>query len=1011
MTKNWLLSVSFLSSFFAPSILAEDAFVLVFLDDSPLQNISVVLDGDDVGKTDANGIIKVSALPGAHTLDLLGNNLEFPIEFALPANQEGEISIVFYEEAGMSPLVSTRFFDHEDKTLGFVTGVVTSASGVPIDGALVEVPVAKVSAITDLEGVYSLALPRGLHDVSVSSDGFRDSGVDGVRVFADFGVNARFKLLKALPKGVINAPTPNLEEVVILGVFNPTEGAENIQRYASSIVSAMDADQISRFGDSDVALAIGRIVGLSVTEGKYANVRGLDGRYIATNFNGILMPSTDPMRRDIQLDLFPANIVESIAVQKSFSADQLATTTGGSISVKTKGLPQERVGGASVSTGFNTNVTFNDVQGYRDSITEWLSFDGGLRDIHSGVLEATDGGVSLTICDPDVADICTRPEVAMAYALTFKPDYDLRAISSVPDVGFDLDLGDRFEFADGEIGYYAAVSYGRSTGYRGEATLSNPINLNGNYQRTQDTVAVSSYGVLGYEFDRGEILSKTTLLRSTDDTSRSTIATNTEGVDIEKTVLEYVQRQLFSQSFNGVLDFDLMSLESKIDWRVGYAETDRLEPDRRQYYLQNGSLATSSLERRWSDLNEVSNDIGFDYTGIFDWGDNNQTSIVVGALLSDKNRTVDLYRFGIRLGDSPVALTIVNGVDELLSIANFAADAFRLRPATALTDSYTSAERTEGYYVKLLNELGSDWTAELGARFESFSQEILYPRTVVVSNNTLDHEAWYPSFNLSWRATEELQFRVGYSQTVSYPGLIERSKSQSYDPATDDPIFGTPALVVSEIDNIDFRVEYYFGDSNSISLAFFNKDIANPVERAIPDASGSAADGTTFRNQEKAALDGVELDFNTILVEDTDYSIFVNGNITFIDSSVTLAAKSLQLEGAGSSGRQLQGQSEYLGNLQMGYDHFPSGQKLTLLLNYFDDRIFRTARGAALGPLVEVARTVVDLNYEKSFGEDWAIKLQVKNLTDEPVAYSQNQNVIESYEVGTSLSLSLSYRL
>ena len=72
---------------------------------------------------------------------------------------------------------------------------------------------------------------------------------------------------------------------------------------------------------------------------------------------------------------------------------------------------------------------------------------------------------------------------------------------------------------------------------------------------------------------------------------------------------------------------------------------------------------------------------------------------------------------------------------------------------------------------------------------------------------------------------------------------------------------------------------------------------------------------------------------------------------------------------------------------------------------------FRTARGAALGPVVEVGRTVLDLNYEKSFGEDWAIKLQVKNLTDEPVAYSQNQNVIESYEVGTSLSLSLSYRL
>ena len=142
-----------------------------------------------------------------------------------------------------------------------------------------------------------------------------------------------------------------------------------------------------------------------------------------------------------------------------------------------------------------------------------------------------------------------------------------------------------------------------------------------------------------------------------------------------------------------------------------------------------------------------------------------------------------------------------------------------------------------------------------------------------------------------------------------------------------------------------------------------------------------------------------------------DHSVFVNGNITFIDSAVTLGAKSLQLEGAGSNGRQLQGQSEYLANLQIGYDHYPSEQKVTLLVNYFDDRIFRTARGAALGPVVEVGRTLVDMNYEKSFSEQWTVKLKLKNLTDEPVSYTQNNNLIEVYEVGTSISLSLDYRL
>ena len=191
-----------------------------------------------------------------------------------------------------------------------------------------------------------------------------------------------------------------------------------------------------------MAAVLGRIVGLSVVDDKYANVRGLDGRYISTKFNNILMPSTDPLRRDVQLDLFPSNIVDSIQVQKSFSASELASTTGGSISVITKGMPEERGGNLSVSIGANAEFTGDSVQGYRDSIGEKWGYDAGLRDLHTGVIEATNGGQTLTICDPDVlGDLCTRPEVALAYALTMKPDYDVRSITSDPDVGIDGSYG------------------------------------------------------------------------------------------------------------------------------------------------------------------------------------------------------------------------------------------------------------------------------------------------------------------------------------------------------------------------------------------------------------------------------------------------------------------------------------------------------------------------------------------------------------------------------------------
>jgi len=55
--------------------------------------------------------------------------------------------------------------------------------------------------------------------------------------------------------------------------------------------------QLERFGDSDVAAALTRVVGVAVQDDKYANVRGFDGRYISSTLNGMLMPSTDPMRR------------------------------------------------------------------------------------------------------------------------------------------------------------------------------------------------------------------------------------------------------------------------------------------------------------------------------------------------------------------------------------------------------------------------------------------------------------------------------------------------------------------------------------------------------------------------------------------------------------------------------------------------------------------------------------------------------------------------------------------
>ena len=175
-----------------------------------------------------------------------------------------------------------------------------------------------------------------------------------------------------------------------------------------------------------MASALNRAVGVSVVDNKFATVRGLDGRYISSTLNGLLMPSTDPQRRDVQLDLFPTSIVQGIEIQKSYSPDKLATTTGGGIEIITKGIPDEYINEISGSTAVNTDFTFSRIIDYKGSEDEWTTFDSGLRDLPNGILAATDGGRSLTICDPSVdPERCTAPIDAARLGVKFQDDYNV----------------------------------------------------------------------------------------------------------------------------------------------------------------------------------------------------------------------------------------------------------------------------------------------------------------------------------------------------------------------------------------------------------------------------------------------------------------------------------------------------------------------------------------------------------------------------------------------------------
>lgn len=990
---------------------AGDAYLRIFFDEAPLSGVAVLLDGVEQAATNERGGAALPVAAGSRVITLVDDEVELPVAFDVADDEDVEISVTI-ASTGSAPRVEIRKFKPgETGDAGYITGQVLDAGGLPLAGAEVVLPNTPHTSTTGSNGVYSLTVPRGLYSVEVSAPGYRAATVRDVRVMAGLGVAARFRLLSAATGAV--ATNQQVEEVFVLGVFNPQQDAASVERFATSITNAIDVEQLERFGDADVAAALNRVVGVAVTDSKYATVRGLDGRYISSTLNGLLMPSTDPQRRDVQLDLFPTDILGGIEIQKSYTPDQLATTTGGSIKILTKGLPDERIRKVSGSLGVNGDFTGDEILNYRSSNEDWAGFDSGLRKLPGGVLDATNGGRSLTICDPSIDPVrCTSTIDAARLGVQFEDDYNVGDKDALPDGAVSAVLADRLDAGDNEWGYYLAATYDHSTSDRGRAELNNPLETTGSYERARETTDLNAYLAVGYEFGAAdELMSKTTILRSSDDTTR--VESGVDGAEenqVDSAILEWVERQFIAQAFTGYHELEFDEGVHVFDWRLAYSRTNRDEPDRRQYSYFNGNLSTSAFERRWSELEEDSVDVAIDYALTWDWGAISSTEFKTGVLWSDKEREVDQYRFGFRLGDRrDITLGIEQDLEEILSYQNFALDRVRLAANTADTDSYESQEEIQAFFFTTNTELGENWTVLAGARYEDFTQGLEYPNDDN-ARSELTYDDWYPALSLTWRPAQEWQLRLGYSQTVSYPGLIERSQAQSFDPDTDDPIFGNPDLQVSTIDNLDLRAEYYFSDSESLSIALFAKQIDNPVERAIPDASGSAARGTTFVNQNTADLLGIEIDANKILIDEDDYTLFVGGNVSYIDSEVELSEDSLRLEGQAADGRQLQGQSEWLANIQLGFDHYPTEQKLTLLVNYFDDRIFRISRGASTGPEFEVARVVVDLTYEKLVSDALTLKASIKNLLNENIEYSQNGRTIESYQTGTSFGVGFSYR-
>ncbi len=822
-----------------------------------------------------------------------------------------------------------------------------------------------------------------------------------------------------------------LETVIVRGQFIPEP-----QRQTSQVASFLSSEDLLRSGDANAAIALTRLSGLSVVGGRFAYVRGLGDRYSAALLNGSPLPSPEPLRRTVPLDLFPSGVLDGAAVQKTFSANYPGEFGGGLIDLKTLRQPSENFLKFKTGIGANTETTSKTGIFVYGSDSDWTGYDDGLRDIPGPLASLISSSMPLrTQTDAQieiVGESLVNSPLSVIQSENLDPDYNVSV-----DGGMSFDAGDFDIGLIGTVGFDSGWTTERATRQFVEAgILGSEFDV---VETTQDTT-LNALGSATIGLNENQVTGTLFYVHSTSKEAQISNGFDfNEGADVNDESSGWFERELAFFQLRGEHVFDAL----EVNWRGAVAQSTRDAPYERTLrrfpdvtgvplYNESGNYRI-----RFSDLTDDVVSGGADLAYTLDLGSAGKEAVISGGV--DYASTEREYNF--------LALRFVGGntnlpgieqarPDFLFSPDNIDPARFVLQEVTTPNDSYTASLDVNSAFAQVDADITSFIRATIGARYEEAEQTV---RTFDRFGNqgagtvNLNNDYILPAATITWNFADDLQLRLGYSETIARPQFRELALSQYVDPVSDRSYRGNSELIDSELTNYDARLEYYIGRNQFITAAAFMKEIENPIEEYQFSTSTFVFE-TTFINSPKAELQGIELEYRTKFTMPfggewlEDYDWLFSTNYTYTDSEIIASDTDLIFEPVTGNfvpasafainGAQLQGTPENILNMQFGYE--TDNSQLTLLLGWVDERIMQRGinlPGRELPDVIENPGAQLDLVYRRDFNfndKDFTLSLSGRNLLGEKHEEFQlnggtlGRTEFNTYERGTSFSASLS---
>ena len=827
---------------------------------------------------------------------------------------------------------------------GSLSGSITdSRNDEVLIGTNVMVVGTSFGAATDLNGSFYIPnIPEGFYTIRIGYIGYEDKIVSPVEI--NEGITNRLDI-KLSPSVV------RVDSVKVAGKRGASGAMGEIsnRKKSDNFQSSISAEELAKTGDSNAADALRRMAGVSVKDGKYAVIRGLADRYITTELNGGPVPSPEPDKSVVPLDMFPTALLESIVILKTYTPDLPGTFAGGNINIKTKAYPDKKILQFKLSLSDKSYLHGNhNYLKSSGSTNDFIGFDDGSRSFPNEL--ANDQVLSTAaIYRPDNMNIVQWYDYLGNAFTQFDKDFTMKSFSPNKPMSLGVYSGNKYEpFRKLELGYFANLNFSNDITYRQFETNQWAFaSQNGNggetlgaythrdNERTDLKTSLSGNLSFGLNYnEKHKIKIQNLYTHSSSDWTTYSVGYTPnieEGVFIKQ---HYIEKSINNTTISGISI--LPGLDNHlIEWNYNIGRSKRYEPDMRTHNYSaethtndDGSESTvyvldiqggKGAYREFTDGIDNNNSLDFNYKLELARRNGMNMKVKTGFRLQAKDRKFEKRSLAIT-NSSSIAWSkdvLETNEDEDFGSTFDPENAFhidengQLHHGLILVDE-TSKNAFNGYKANEDINAGYllvDYPISIGGRnifkslrilgglryedyvmnLETYNPVTGQPATTVygdTANAKLDQSDILSSLNLILDTTNDIKLRMAFSSTLGRPQFRELAPIAYQEFYNGEVAIGFPYLNTSSINNYDMRLEWYPSAAELLSIGLFAKEFTNPIETALIITPDLTY--KTFQNAKSAQAYGIELEARKRIpfIPINIGNGFISANATFASSEV-----------------------------------------------------------------------------------------------------------------------------